>query len=147
MSISTNTFLASALFALEPLSSYFKGVSLEHYLDDDFCQSSIQEQLEVPIQALIELRENDSEIFTQIPEAERLIKLRTTSARGGAEGHSCDVYNMAATRSPVIVQGLRQIISELQQDGRSIAPPAAGPVLAESSSAVRETPTVHCQSE
>ncbi len=111
-----DVLLELALLALRKIPRYLAQRSLSAYLEDDYCQSAVERQLEIAGDALGKLRKIDGDLFAKIPEGDLVVAFRNVLAHGYATLDHRRVYEIAATRADELLRVLEELLSQMPED-------------------------------
>jgi uncharacterized protein with HEPN domain len=108
-------YLELALLALRKVPPYIGSRSLQDYLADDYCQSAVERQLEIAGDALGQLRKLDPTLFERIPQGHTVVAFRNVLAHGYATLDHDEVYQVATTDAPALLQSLEALLREFPE--------------------------------
>ena len=75
-----DVYLDLAINALRKRPRFLQGCSLETYLDDEYCQSAVERQLEIAGDALGQIRKLDPDLFKRIQDGDLIVGFRNVLA-------------------------------------------------------------------
>ena len=107
-----DVYLELAVLALQKLPRFLQQRSLPAYLEDDYCQSAVERQLEIAGDALSQLRKNFPEMFKRIPDGELIVAFRNVLAHGYAVLDHAKVYEAATSRAPELQRVVERLLAE-----------------------------------
>src|ERR1022692_2946727 len=110
-----DVYLETALLALRRVPKFLGQRSLKDYLDDEFCQSAVERQLEIAGDALGQLRKLDAALFARIPDGDLVVAFRNVLAHGYATLDHRRVYDIAATRAAVLLKALEGLLAQFPE--------------------------------
>ncbi len=110
-----DVYLEAALLALRRVPKFLGGRSLKKYLDDEFCQSAVERQLEIAGGALGQLRKVDAALFAKIPDGDLVVAFRNVLAHGYATLDQRRVYDIASTRAAALLPALEGLLAQLPE--------------------------------
>jgi uncharacterized protein with HEPN domain len=111
-----DVFLELALRAVHRVPQFLGSRTLQHYLDDELCQSAIERQLEIAGDALGQLRKADPALFARIPEGALIVDFRNVLAHGYATLDHRRVFDIATQRTAELQEVLERLLAEIPED-------------------------------
>lgn len=111
-----DVYLELALLALRKLPRFLQQRPLQTYLDDDYCQSAVERQLEIAGDALSQLRKNFPEVFRQIPDGDLIVAFRNVLAHGYAVLDHGKVYEAATAKAPELLRVIERLLAECPEE-------------------------------
>jgi uncharacterized protein with HEPN domain len=110
-----DVFLETALLALRRVPKFLGERSLKDYLDDEFCQSAVERQLEIAGDALGQLRKLDAGLFAKIPDGDLVVAFRNVLAHGYATLDHRRVYEIASGRAAGLLKALEGLLAQFPE--------------------------------
>lgn len=110
-----DVYLETALLALRRVPKFLGQRSLKDYLDDEFCQSAVERQLEIAGDALGQLRKLDAALFAKIPDGDLVVAFRNVLAHGYATLDHRRVYEIALMRAAALVKALEGLLAQFPE--------------------------------
>ncbi len=107
-----DVFLETALLALRRVPKILGGRSLNDYLNDEFCQSAVERQLEIAGDDPGQLRKLDATLFAKIPDGDLVVAFRNVLAHGYATLDHRRVYDIASTRAGALLKALQASLAQ-----------------------------------
>lgn len=108
-------YLELALLALRRVTDFLGERTLDQYLDDSFCQSAIERQLEIAGDALGQLRKAVPDVFKRIPDGDLIVAFRNVLAHGYATLDHRRVYDAATVKAPALQGTLEALLAEFPE--------------------------------
>jgi len=105
-----DVYLELALTALRKTSTFIGQRSLHEYLADDFCQASVERELEIAGDALGQLRKVDPGVFDQIPDGQVIVAFRNVLAHGYTTLNHQIVYEAATDKAPALLRIVEKLL-------------------------------------
>lgn len=105
-----------ALNALRRVPRYLGQRPEADYLNDDYCQSAVERQLEIAGDALGQLRKIAPEVFDRIPDGDIVVAFRNVLAHGYAVLDHRKVYEIASQRSGELQRIAGVLLAEMPED-------------------------------
>ncbi|HEY4210289.1 MAG TPA: DUF86 domain-containing protein [Steroidobacteraceae bacterium] len=93
------------------LQQFIAGKTLDEYLKDPLLQSGVERQFEIIAEAISQLAKVDSAAVQQITDYKKIISFRNILIHGYAEVDDLLVWDIVATRLPVLFQEIKKMIS------------------------------------
>ena len=110
-----DVYLETALLALRRVPKFLGGRSLKEYLEDEFCQSAVERQLEIAGDALGHLRKLDAALFAKIPDGDLVIVFRNVLAHGYATLDHRRMYEIASRRAAALLKTLEELLAQFPE--------------------------------
>lgn len=117
MSKRPDVYLDIALRALERVPQFLGTRTLADYLEDEFCRSAVERQLEIAGDALGQLRRLHPAVLARVPEGDLVVAFRNVLAHGYATLDHGRVYEIATLRAASLLSALRDLLSQYPDDG------------------------------
>jgi uncharacterized protein with HEPN domain len=107
-----DVYLEFALLALRRVGEFIGERTLAQYLDDPFCQSAVERQLEVAGDALGQLRKTAPDVFTRIPDGHLVVAFRNVLAHGYTTLDHRRVYDAATLKAAALRTTIEALLAE-----------------------------------
>ena len=110
-----DVLIETALIAIRRVLRFLGKRTLAGYLEDEFCQSAVERQLEIAGDALGQLRKLAPVMFNRVPEGDLIVALRNVLAHGYATLDHRRVFDIASTRAGELQGVLEKLLAGMPE--------------------------------
>ncbi|HOQ05603.1 MAG TPA: DUF86 domain-containing protein [Anaerohalosphaeraceae bacterium] len=110
MQIEKRSLLEDILRAAESIEPYTRGKILEHYLEDDQLQASVERKFEIIGEAMSRLHKLDAQITEQIEDSRKIIAFRNILIHGYSAVDNRVVWDIVKYHIPRLLKQVRSLL-------------------------------------